>query len=152
MYYANLCPLILFDPLKPLLIKGHSRSAWFLPPLFFVIFVLQYLPAAISPAPKFKVTLLVIKRKPCNVNLACTFKDSWRYIQAIASMWDNNIGLEGSIKFFIGTESIRIETSHYINPILNAILRFCDCILRHDMCADFHGFGYCNSYCFDCSA
>ena len=67
----------------------------------------KYLPTTICPAAKFKVTFLVIKRKPCNINLACAFKNSRRDVEAVACMWNYNIGLVCAIKLFISTEKQR---------------------------------------------
>ncbi len=73
---------------------------------FFILLVTrnEYLPTTVSPAAKFKVTFLVIKRKPCNVNLACALKNSWWYVEAVASVGHHHVGLEGSVKLLIGAE------------------------------------------------
>lgn len=43
-----------------------------------------YLASVIRPATKLHVTVLVIKREPCNVYLACALEDAGWYVEALA--------------------------------------------------------------------
>lgn len=72
-----------------------------------------YLPPRVCPAAKLKVTFLVIKRKPCNVNLACAFKNAWRNVEAVASMRHHDVGLKSSIEFLISTREWQMKQALY---------------------------------------
>jgi hypothetical protein len=40
-----------------------------------------YLPTIVGPATELEITFLIVKGKPCNINLASAFKDAWWNIQ-----------------------------------------------------------------------
>ena len=61
----------------------------------------MYLPTAVCPATKLKITSLIVKRKPCNVYLACALKDARRDVKTATVVSDDDVGLEGSIEFLI---------------------------------------------------
>jgi hypothetical protein len=69
----------------------------------------MYLPTAVSPATEFKITSLIIKRKPCNVYLACAFKDAWRDIETATVVGDDDVSLERSVEFFVGAVAEKKE-------------------------------------------
>lgn len=58
-----------------------------------------------SPATKLHITVLIIKRKPCNVYFTRALEYSWRDIQAASIRLDHNVCLECPVKTFISTET-----------------------------------------------
>lgn len=62
----------------------------------------MYLPTAVRPATKFEITLLVVKREPCNVYLAGALKDAWRDVEAAAVARDHHVRLVGPVELLVG--------------------------------------------------
>jgi len=60
-----------------------------------------YLPSVVGPATELEVTLLVVKRKPCNVYLARALKDAWRDVQAVAGVRHHHVRLERAVETLV---------------------------------------------------
>ena len=64
-----------------------------------------YLPAVICPGAELQLALLIIKRKPRDVDLAGGLEDTGRHIQTTAVASHDDIGVVCAVELFIGTET-----------------------------------------------
>lgn len=66
----------------------------------------RYLESIIGPTTKLHVAVLIIKREPRDVYLACALEDARWHIQTTAVMFDHNICVERAIESLIRTMSV----------------------------------------------
>lgn len=69
----------------------------------------KYLKSIVSPAAKFELALLIVERKPRNVDFTGTFENARRKITAATVVANNHICLIGAVKLFIGTAQPQID-------------------------------------------
>ena len=63
---------------------------------------MYYLPSTVGPATELEITLLIVKRKPCNVYLARALKDAWRDVKGAAVVGHDHVGLESPVELLVG--------------------------------------------------
>lgn len=68
-----------------------------------------YLESIIGPTSKLHVAVLIIKREPRDVYLACALEDARWHIQTTAVMFDHNICVERAIESLIRTMSVYVS-------------------------------------------
>lgn len=76
-----------------------------------------YLESVIGPATKLHFTLLVVKWKPRNVNLACALEDARRDVQAASVVSDNHVGGVSPVEPLVRTEQIKTPGQSGINKV-----------------------------------
>ena len=74
-----------------------------------------YLKSIICPASKLHITVLVIKREPCDVNLTRGLENTRRNVGTAPSISHHHIGREGAIKLLISTATISVFFSIFIS-------------------------------------
>ena len=62
-----------------------------------------YLPARVRPGAKLEVTKLIVKGKPCNVDLTRAFEYSRWHIKTFPVAGHDHVRLECAVKFFVRT-------------------------------------------------
>ena len=72
-----------------------------------------YLKSIICPASKLHITVLVIKREPCDVNLTRGLENTRRNVGTAPSISHHHIGREGAIKLLISTATISVKFFHF---------------------------------------
>ena len=73
----------------------------------------HYLESIICPASKLHITVLVIKREPCDVNLTRGLENTRRNVGTAPSISHHHIGREGAIKLLISTATISVKFFHF---------------------------------------
>ena len=66
--------------------------------------VFSYIKSIIGPAPKLHFAILIIKRKPSDINLTARLENARRNVCALPITGHHNIGLVGPIKCFTCAE------------------------------------------------
>ena len=97
---------------------------------FFYVFS-SYLISIVSPTTELHIAMLIIKREPRDVYLACAFKDARGHVQTTAVMFDHDIGLIRPIESLIRTiiQICQIFVSIYDNQWITIIYIFLFVIL-----------------------
>jgi hypothetical protein len=70
-----------------------------------------YLPTAVRPTTKLEIASLIIKRKPCNVYLACALKDAWRDVKAAPVVSDDHVCLKRAVELLVRAVGKREQRS-----------------------------------------
>ena len=88
------------------LFKFNPKSAYFDGRCMAGVKVNLHLQSIVSPAPKFHLTVLFIKRKPCDVNGTRRLEHAWWNIGAETSTGYYYVSWEGGVKSFTSTEQL----------------------------------------------
>ena len=72
-----------------------------------------YFESIICPASKLHITVLVIKREPCDVNLTRGLENTRRNVGTAPRISHHHIGREGAIKLLISTATISVKFFHF---------------------------------------